>query len=166
MVEGHPQLVNQPFETDRFKVLLYDIPAKLYEELGKSNDVLGTYFCSPWLSDLEIPGFMQLLHSKIKNRPFEILTRPPLNEDKWHKETLNILHKECGAKIFINPVLHAKMYIIIAKNGSFAVFGSPNLTRNARTNIEVALITYDKPFIDHLFNIFQIHIKVACKYWR
>jgi hypothetical protein len=149
-----------------FNILLYDVPAKIYEGLANATSIFGIYFCSPWLSEIGIPGFAKLLQIKAKDRPFELLTRPPTEDAPWHLEMLNALHQQCKAKIYCNPVLHAKLYIVMAESGGFAVFGSPNLTKTARSNIEVAIITYDKSFIDRLFNIFQIHLKTLCKIWR
>lgn len=163
---GLQGLPRGPKVDEKFKILLYDIPYKLYEGISLARNVFGVYFCSPWLSELGIRGFISLLRSKIKNRPFEILTRPPTDDIPWHRDMVNMLRHQCNAKIYCNPVLHAKMYIVIAQSGGFAIFGSPNLTKTARSNIEVALMTYDKSFIDSLFNIFQVHLKRLCKYWR
>jgi len=151
---------------ERFRILLYDIPARIYEGLTAAQNVFGIYFCSPWLSEIGIPGFVNLLQVKGRNKAFEVLTRPPPKDAPWHLQMMNILSEECKAKIYCNPVLHAKLYIVMAESGAFAVFGSPNLTKTARSNIEVAIITYDKSFIDSLFNIFQIHLKTLCKGWR
>jgi len=147
-----------------FKILLQDIPAQLYNELSNVHEVMGIYFCSPWLTELGIPGFVKLLQSKLQNKArFEILTRPP--EDLGHIKMSQKLQRDCNAKIYVNKILHAKIYIVQAKEGSFAFFGSPNLTKAARSNLEIAIETYNNKFIDNLFNAFEIHFKPLCKYW-
>lgn len=155
-------MVNQTPHSNSFKIIVYDVPSKLYEGIVNTNDVVGIYFCSPWISELGLPSFIKLLKNKADGKIFEILTRPPTPENPWHEEMLNLLHQQCKAQIFINPILHAKLYIVIARVGSFAIFGSPNLTKNARSNIEIAVITHDDLFINRLFNIFQIYLKPLC----
>ena len=147
-----------------YKIIYIDIPNKLYEALAEAKEICGIYFCSPWLSELSVENFTKLIQGKSKNRRFEILTRPP--EKKWHREILQNLYEECGAKIYVNSVLHAKFFIVIARHGTFAIFGSPNLTETSRNNIEIAIFSYDTLFVDRLLNIFQIHFKPLCKYWR
>ena len=162
--EAPPSLAKKHFQNyDKFRILLYDIPAKLYEGLAVAKNVFGIYFCSPWLSDLGIPGFVKLIQTRGRQKPFEVLTRPPSPDNSWHMKMLTDLCEKCDAKIYYNSVLHAKIYVVMAQSGAFAIFGSPNLTKTARSNIEVALITYDKSFIDRLFYIFQIHLKRLCR---
>ena len=164
---GDPlSLDEQHHQYPDFTLALYDIPSRLYDGLANAKNVFGVYFCSPWLSELGMAGFIELLQVKVKQKPFEILTRPPAPENPWHEEMLNIFYRKCNAKIYYNPILHAKIYVVMAQSGAFAIFGSPNLTKAARSNIEVAIITHNKSFIDSLFNIFQIHLKSLCKYWK
>lgn len=152
-------------KTENFWIISRDIPRQLHYRLANAKNIIGIYFCSPWFSKPDIPGFKSVLHDKTRGKIFEVLTRPK-EEAPWHEEMLIFFRLECNAKIYINPILHAKLYIVIAQIGSFAIFGSPNLTKAARSQLEVAILTYNKSFIDMLFNIFQIRLKRLCKYWR
>lgn len=159
-------MVNKIPHLSSFKIIVYDAPSKLYEGLINTTGVVGIYFCSPWITELGLPGFIELLKNKTEGKIFEILTRPPTPENPRHEEMLISLHQQCNAQIFANPILHAKLYVIIARIGSFAIFGSPNLTKTARNNLEIAVITHDDLFISRLFNVFQIYLKPLCKRWR
>lgn len=167
MVEVRRSIARSPtIEEAKFQILIYDVPERLYLELAKTRNVFGIFFCSPWISEVGIHNFFKLLQKKSKGKIFEILTRPPFKEEVWHREMIKALSDKCNARIYCNRTLHAKLYLVVAETGSFAIFGSPNLTKAARSNLEVALITYSSSFIDKLFNVFQIHLKGSCRYWR
>lgn len=151
-----------PKAIQKIDILTEDVPKAILDKISNipSSEIKGIYFSSPWLSELGLSDADTILERASNKKKFEILTRPP--KESWHKERVNHLRMNCSANVYVNEALHAKMYIVMAGKASFAVFGSPNLTSSARTNLEVAMISHDTSIVDDLFNIFQINLKPLC----
>lgn len=146
----------------KIDIITDDVPKTILEKISNipASEINGIFFSSPWLSELGISDADNILAKASKRKKVEILTRPP--KETWHRERVEFLKSRCKANIYVNEALHAKMYIVSAGKASFAVFGSPNFTSSARTNLEVAMVTHDNSIVDELFNIFQINLKPLC----
>jgi len=146
----------------KIDILTEDVPKAILEKISNISptEIRGIYFSSPWLSELGISDADAILQRASKNKIFEILTRPP--KELWHRDQITFLRSKCNAKVYVNDSLHAKMYIVVAGKSSFAVFGSPNFTSSAKTNLEVAMISHEQSLIDGLFNTYQITLKSLC----
>ncbi|MBI3842154.1 MAG: hypothetical protein HY295_03260 [Thaumarchaeota archaeon] len=163
-IEELQQLFSLPKPPPRKIDIIYEnIPMTIIKRIERSTrKISGIYICSPWLTEFEPPKANSVLKKVSKNITFEVLTRKP--EKVNHQRQVEFLRNECHAKIYTAPNLHAKMYLVDADPPSmFAMFGSPNFTKEATTNLEVAMISDDPEIFNQLYDIFQTFKRDECE---
>ena len=94
-----------------------------------------------------------------------LLTRPP--KDSTTVELLARLQAEAHVRVYTNPRLHAKLYIIEGIRHKYIIIGSPNLTEEARGNVEIALlISGNDIFTKRMIHSFLGYLKPICEAWH
>lgn len=153
---------------ERLELLCYDVPEQIYKSIARCLEPRRLYICSPWLSELSLPlesrklPIFALITGRLSSiRRFEVYTRPPSERDERHREAIDKL-KDLRATILTCEILHAKIYAVEAKWGSFTIIGSVNLTRSARSNIEVAIKVVDEYFVHRVIGVLKEYIRPLC----
>lgn len=138
-----------------------------FADLAQATDRLGTlYVCSPWInaSDLAIKNlrycFVSASRQPMQLPELLVVTRP--TRDQTSPSSLAPF-RELGARVYLHPRLHSKLYIREPdQNGGalFAVVGSQNLTRSRYFELGIR-ITGDDQLVRQLIRYFMELTNVA-----
>ena len=146
------------------KIWVSDIPKRFITLLERS-DPLAVYIASPWITEFIDPQINLIDCLKRKNTSLILLTRPP--QDQGTESYLNKLKAETRTRIYTNPRLHAKVYVIEGVHHKHVILGSANFTEEARGNIEVALhISGSDLITKRIIYSFLGYLKPMCNFWR
>jgi len=141
-----------------------DIPRRFLEILDASNP-WDIYISSPWITEFtdSTLDLSKILSTK-KARTI-LLTRPPRKQHEL--KMLLGLRSKGKARIYINPRLHAKLYIIDGPSSKYVLIGSPNLTQEARGNVEIGLmVSMNDLFTKRVIYQFLGYLKPMCRRWE
>jgi hypothetical protein len=111
------------------------------DALARSHGWQTIYLVSPWISTFSEKGLMTFsqlvkrLHDD--NATAYVVTRPP--DHAWHEQAIDSIAKTGKANIVTVPRLHTKLYCAITSQGSFAMLGSANFTRQSFSNREIGV---------------------------
>jgi hypothetical protein len=123
------------------KVASRRVIALFLDALARSHGWQTIYLISPWISNFSEQGLMsfsQLLRRlQDYNATAYVVTRPP--DHDWHQRAIDNIAMTGKANIVTVPRLHTKLYCAITSQGSFAMLGSANFTRQSLTNRELGV---------------------------
>lgn len=138
----------------KYGLITRDITGAFFQILSDIASPKEILICSPWIRFHE--NHLKVLSGLMKKTKISAIIRPPIftgQEDfpsPWIRQITNTLRWSFknGIKIFVQPRLHTKLYIISADYYPVAIFGSENLT--AAGNIELGLKITDSYMIKRL----------------
>jgi phosphatidylserine/phosphatidylglycerophosphate/cardiolipin synthase-like enzyme len=97
---------------------------------------------SPWInyeSDCELTLSVLIRHAVRNRAAVVVITRPPTSAP--HRRAVELVQAAPRSRIYLNPHLHAKLYICESAHGrGFAVVGSANGTISSASLDEVAIL--------------------------
>lgn len=141
----------------------HDIPKRFISILGQS-DPRNVYLSSPWITEFLDPKINLINCLNQKNADSILLTRPPTGDAT--RNYLNRLKSESKTRIYTNPRLHAKIFIIEGVSHKHVILGSANLTEEARGNIEIALHIRGSDIVTkRVIYSFLGYLKPMCSFW-
>jgi len=112
---------------------------------------VSVFLVSPWIWGVDVI-LERLEELKRKNLDIRIICRPALEGDASHGAMVERLQK-AGIPICLNPVVHAKFFIIDEVE---VLFTSANLTKTSlERNIEFGMRTYELKVVDRYIDEFN-----------
>lgn len=100
------------------------------------------FIISPWISRFDEPAslsFDHLVQRLIKDDATAyVVTRPP--EEDWHADAIAFLGSSGRVNVALVPELHVKLFTALTAEGSFALLGSANFTRQSLVNREIGVL--------------------------
>lgn len=97
---------------------------------------------SPWINDdcdRQVTLAALIRHAEVHRAAVVVITRPPASGP--HKRALELVRTASRSRIYLNPRLHAKLYVCeSAQGGGLAVIGSANGTGSSASLHEIALL--------------------------
>lgn len=148
---------------DQIRIWTEDIPRR-FAELLRMSKPLNLYISSPWIS--EFPDSLIDLRTLLARKKVStiILTRPPRTPAA--RRLLKDLKKETPTRVYVNPHLHAKLYVIEGPRQKYVVIGSSNFTQESRFNIELAVVIVGSDILTkRVIYAFLAYLKPDCKIW-
>ena len=156
VIEKCPNCKSEFHADSVFEIISEDIPKEIFRRIWNigTDRINSLYICSPFMSPFkgtrqdpdEGRKFFDTLQKIGKNltssEQFVIVTRQKADYSD-HRPTVDSYFQHCAARVYFRKDLHTKLYLIGADSLSFAVFGSPNLTHKARTNVEMGVFVTD-----------------------
>jgi hypothetical protein len=140
-----------------------DIPRRFLETLDAS-DPWDIYISSPWITEFQDSTLNLPKILSAKKAHAILLTRPP--RKRHELKMLLGLRSKGKARIYVHPRLHAKLYIIDGPKSKHVLIGSPNLTQEARGNVEIGLLVSGNDlFMKRVIYQFLGYLKPMCRRW-
>jgi len=125
-----------------------------FSEFMGTSDCCKLTIISPWISDMGEERYDLLsIVQKIERDKIStlVISRRPV--EPWHSKAISILEASDFVQIRYNDNLHAKIYVCEnARNPSFALLGSANLTSKGIFGYEAGVFVIARDYGEDLFN--------------